>query len=151
MTQSDVTRRLDALVMPSTPKEVHERYRTLAKRAQETSFGPLEEDFVVLDTETTGLSFRDCELIEIAAARISGKEVVDISFAQMHQFAGNMLELRNDRGEKLLIMSLTAKNSLTPQQMALLETDVRIVAPDIDAIETAGGGSARCMIAEIYE
>ena len=77
MTQSDVTRRLDALVMPSTPKEVHERYRTLAQRAQETSFGPLEEDFVVLDTETTGLSFRDCELIEIAAARISGKEVVD--------------------------------------------------------------------------
>ena len=87
----------------------------------------------------------------VALLENSGKEVVDISFAQMHQFAGNMLELRNDRGEKLLIMSLTAKNSLTPQQMALLETDVRIVAPDIDAIETAGGGSARCMIAEIYE
>ena len=47
-------------------------------------------------------------------------------------------------------MSQTALRSLTPQQVSLLETDVRIVAPDIPAIETAGGGSARCMIAEIY-
>ena len=80
----------------------------------------------------------------------NGKEVVEISFEQMHLFAGNMLEVHNDHGEKLLVMSQTALRSLTPQQVSLLETDVRIVAPDIPAIETAGGGSARCMIAEIY-
>ena len=79
-----------------------------------------------------------------------GKEVVPITFEQMHQFAGNMLELQNEQGEKLLIMSQTALHSLTPEQVSLLEQDVRIVAPDIRAIETAGGGSARCMIAELY-
>ena len=80
-----------------------------------------------------------------------GKEVVPITFAQMHQFAGNMLELHNNKGEKLLIMSQTALHSLTAAQTALLEQDVRIVAPSIEAIETAGGGSARCMIAELFE
>lgn len=68
---------LDELMLPTTPQQVRENYRTLATRAQQMDFGPLEEDIVFLDTETTGLSFRDCELIEIAAARISGKEVVD--------------------------------------------------------------------------
>ena len=79
----------------------------------------------------------------------NGKEVVDITFQQMHHFAGNMLELRNPQGEKLLVMSATARRSLTPEQIQTLEQDVRIIAPDISAIETAGGGSARCMIAEI--
>lgn len=80
-----------------------------------------------------------------------GKEVLPITFEQMHQFAGNMLELRNNKGEKLLITSQTALHSLTAAQIALLEQDVRIVAPSIEAIETAGGGSARCMIAELFE
>lgn len=80
----------------------------------------------------------------------NGKQIVPISFGQMHAFAGNMLELRNYEGEKLLIMSRTAYLSLTEEQKALLEQDVRIIAPDIQSIETAGGGSARCMIAEMY-
>ena len=83
------------------------------------------------------------------------KEIVEITFDQMHQFAGNMLELHaaapaNPAGRKLLIMSATAKRSLTPEQIALLEEDVKIVAPELTSIETAGGGSARCMIAELY-
>ena len=80
----------------------------------------------------------------------NGKEVVDISLSQMHRFAGNMLELHNDQGEKLLVMSTTARRSLTPQQVLTLEQDLRLVTPDIPAIETAGGGSARCMLAEIF-
>ena len=68
---------VDSLLQPGTPASVRERYLTLEERARTTCFGPLEEDLVVLDTETTGLSFRDCELIEIAVARISGREVVD--------------------------------------------------------------------------
>ena len=80
----------------------------------------------------------------------NGKEIVDISLAQMHQFAGNMLELRNSTGEKLLVMSQTARQSLTPQQIAMLEQDVHILSPDIHTIETVGGGSARCMLAEIF-
>lgn len=68
---------VDALMLPGTPPAVLERYRTLAQRAEGTTFGLLEEDIVMLDTETTGLSFRKNELIEIAAARISGRVITD--------------------------------------------------------------------------
>lgn len=81
----------------------------------------------------------------------NGKEVVEITLEQMHLFAGNMLEVQNDKGQKLLIMSATARRSLTPQQIALLKQDVDFLAPSLDAIETVGGGSARCMIAEIFK
>ncbi len=67
---------LDKLLLPGTPPAVAELYRSLPERAKEISFGLLEEDLVVLDTETTGLSFRHDELIEIAAVRLSGKKVV---------------------------------------------------------------------------
>ena len=80
----------------------------------------------------------------------SGKEIVEISLEQMDHFAGNMLELHNKNRDKLLIMSLTALQSLKREQITLLEKDVRIVAPDIHTIETVGGGSARCMLAEIF-
>ena len=80
----------------------------------------------------------------------NGKDVVAITMAQMNNFAGNMLEVRNEKGEKLLVMSTTAYKSLTPKQKDILSSDLRFITPDISAIETAGGGSARCMIAEIY-
>ena len=86
----------------------------------------------------------------VAQLQADGKEIVEISMAQMHQFAGNMLEVRGADGGKRLVMSATAKAALTPAQIALLESDVRIVSPVLTAIETAGGGSARCMIAELY-
>ena len=68
---------LEELLLPATPERVRESYLSLAARAEGHDFGPLEEDIVVLDTETTGLSFKDCSLIEISAARLSGREVVD--------------------------------------------------------------------------
>ena len=68
---------VESLLMPGTPSSVRERYLSLEERALTTDFGPLEEDIVVIDTETTGLSFKNCDLIEIAAARLSGREVVD--------------------------------------------------------------------------
>ncbi len=77
MAQNNAQELLGRLLLPTTPTDVRAQYLTCAERAQKTDFGPLEEDMVVLDTETTGLSFKDCELIEIAAARISGKQIVD--------------------------------------------------------------------------
>ena len=77
MAQNQTTAALDRIMLPTAPLLMRQRYATLAERAHTHDFGPLEEDWVMLDTETTGLSFRDCELIEIAAARISGKQVVD--------------------------------------------------------------------------
>jgi len=80
----------------------------------------------------------------------SDKELIEISLEQMNQFAGNMIELSNKKGEPLLIMSATAKRSLTAEQLAKLESYCKIVAPELSVIENNGGGSARCMIAEIF-
>ena len=72
-----MSKRLDELILPGTPGSVRAAYETLAERSKTQQFGLLEEDIVVLDTETTGLSFKDCTLIEISAARLRGREVVD--------------------------------------------------------------------------
>ena len=67
---------IDDLLLSDTPERIRKRYLGLAEEARTRDFGLLEQDVVVLDTETTGLSFRKCQLIEIAAARLSGREVV---------------------------------------------------------------------------
>ena len=86
----------------------------------------------------------------IRSVRDSGKELVAISLSQMKRFAGNMLQLRSAAGEPLLIMSSAAYESLDPGQVAKLTSFNRIVHSSLDSIETNGGGSARCMIAEIH-
>ena len=68
----------------------------------------------------------------------------------MNCFAGNMLQLQNRKGEKLLVMSQQAFKSLTPAQVASLEKYNKLVYSNLETIETNGGGSARCMIAEIF-
>ena len=77
MTSATTPVTLSDLILPGTPESVAHAYATLAERAEHTSFGLLEEDLIVLDTETTGLSFKDCTLIEISAARISGGRIAD--------------------------------------------------------------------------
>ncbi|MFR7797827.1 MAG: PolC-type DNA polymerase III [Collinsella sp.] len=68
---------IEDAVSSGTPQFVIDSYATLAERAKTQSFGLIEEDVIVLDAETTGLSVQDNELIEISAARLSGREVVD--------------------------------------------------------------------------
>jgi hypothetical protein len=80
----------------------------------------------------------------------SGKEIVPITAAQMNQFAGNMLQLENKNHEKIMVMSSAAWNSLYPTQKELLTQYNRIVHASLQNIESNGGGSARCMIAEIH-
>ena len=80
----------------------------------------------------------------------TGKELIDITYDQMESFAGNMIQLRNDMGERFVVMSLQAKNSLNAEQVKALENHGKILSPDITTIETTGGGSARCMIAEDF-
>lgn len=87
-------------------------------------------------------------LIELAEE--SDKEVIEISLEQMAQFAGNMLEVRSKSGEPLLLMSQTAKESLDKEQIEKLENYCKIIAPNLSTIENNGGGSARCMIAELF-
>ena len=80
----------------------------------------------------------------------TGREIVPISMDQMYQFAGNMLELRSKTGENLLIMSRRAFNSLNNKQVLTLEQHSNILSSSLATIENCGGGSARCMIAEVY-
>ena len=79
-----------------------------------------------------------------------GKEVIAISEAQMHQFAGNMLQLRGKNGKRYLIMSEAAHKSLTQDQINKIEKHCPIISSSLETIETCGGGSARCMMAEVF-
>jgi len=86
----------------------------------------------------------------IASLERTGKEIIDISFQQLNCFAGNMLQLMNADNEKLLLVSTQAFESLHADQIERLEKYNRILHAPLDHIEAAGGGSARCMIAEIF-
>ena len=78
------------------------------------------------------------------------KEVILITEDQVNNFAGNMLEVKGTDDRRFLIMSASAHQSLTKKQIALLEEHVTIVSSSLDTIEACGGGSARCMMAEIF-
>ena len=80
----------------------------------------------------------------------SGKKLIEISENQVESFAGNMLELVNDKGESILVMSKSAEDSLNENQKNIITKYSRIISSDINTIETCGGGSTRCMMAEIF-
>lgn len=80
----------------------------------------------------------------------SGKEIITITLPQMNRFAGNMLQVENSAGEKLLVMSSQAYQALNSDQVKKLESFNRILHSSLDTIETNGGGSARCMMAEVF-
>lgn len=86
----------------------------------------------------------------LGSIRDSGKKVLDISFDQLEHFAGNMLELRNTEGRPILVMSASARKSLTIEQNRELSAHYKLLSPQLDYIETHGGGSARCMLAELF-
>ncbi|WP_284651785.1 citrulline utilization hydrolase CtlX [Flavobacterium terrisoli] len=78
------------------------------------------------------------------------KEVILITEDQVNNFAGNMLEVKGKNDERFLVMSESAYKSLTKKQIAQLEAHVEIIHSSLDTIEACGGGSARCMMAEIF-
>ncbi|WP_426091874.1 citrulline utilization hydrolase CtlX [Flavobacterium sp. DSR3-2] len=80
----------------------------------------------------------------------NGKEIILITEAQMNNFAGNMLEVRGANDKRYLVMSAAAHQSLTPKQIEQLEKHAEILSSSLDTIEACGGGSARCMMAEIF-
>jgi hypothetical protein len=80
----------------------------------------------------------------------TGKRVIPISYDQKNAFAGNMLEVRNKVGERLIVMSDTAYRSLKKDQLDALSEFGRIVHSAIPTIEKYGGGSVRCMMAEVF-
>jgi hypothetical protein len=78
------------------------------------------------------------------------KEVILITEEQVNNFAGNMLEVKGKNDKRFLVMSESAFKSLTKKQIAQLEAHVEIIHSSLNTIEACGGGSARCMMAEIF-
>jgi hypothetical protein len=79
-----------------------------------------------------------------------GKQIIDIKEAQMHNFAGNMLQVRGENDALFLVMSKTAYDSLTQSQIGKINNHCKIISSSLETIETCGGGSARCMMAEVF-
>lgn len=82
--------------------------------------------------------------------RSTGHRVITISLNQVKAFAGNMLQLQNKKGEPVLVLSQTAFQAFTEQQIKTLESFTQLLVVDVPTIEREGGGGARCMMAEIF-
>jgi hypothetical protein len=106
------------------------------------------DSYVVICLDSIPNSFEQ-KLVTDSIQR-SGKEIIPISIDQMNHFAGNMLQVHNTDGQTFLVMSSQAFHSLDAAQLARLEKYNPLLHADITTIETNGGGSARCMLAEIF-
>lgn len=80
----------------------------------------------------------------------TGKEIIEINEEQTQNFAGNMLQIHNDQAERFLVMSTRAYKSLNEEQRTKIEKYNPVIHSDLTTIEQLGGGSARCMMAEIF-
>ena len=104
-------------------------------------------DFAVVCSESI-LELR-CRDAVHATLRASGREIIEITLAQMQAFAGNALELAPP-GSRVIALSSTAWASLQPRQRRALERHGEVLAADIPVIERFGGGGVRCMLAEVH-
>ena len=82
--------------------------------------------------------------------RQDGKEVISISENQVEHFAGNILQVVGTDEKRYLVMSSSAYESLSNEQVTKIEKHCEILHSDLKTIETLGGGSARCMMAEVF-
>jgi hypothetical protein len=82
--------------------------------------------------------------------KADGKEIILLTEAQINNFAGNMLEVKGADDRRYLVMSSSAYHALTKKQIAQLEEHITIIHSNLDTIEACGGGSARCMMAEVF-
>ena len=86
----------------------------------------------------------------LAQLKVTGHQVVKLSYDQLDAFAGNMLELRREDGVRVIAMSSQAWNSLNEDQRDILLANGEVVHVPIENIESSAGGSVRCMLAEIH-
>jgi len=107
----------------------------------------LAENFCIICLDTIDDSKEKKNVVQ--HLKSNGKEVIAISESQMHQFAGNMLQVQGT-DNKYLVMSSAAHNSLTDSQIKSIEKHCEILSSGLTTVETCGGGSARCMMAEVF-
>ena len=103
------------------------------------------DEYVVLCMDAV----KNAELL-FESIRETGKILIPITFSQMNHFCGNLLQLETDKGEKVLVMSEQAYQHFTAEQLEQLSLFNRIIHSPLTTIETLGGGSARCMLCEVY-
>ncbi len=129
------------VMFTATDREGIEIYHTNVMMA-------LGEDFVVICMESIADKAEKEMLLRHFKA--TNKTLIDITFDQMYAFAGNMLQVQNKKGERFLVMSEQAYQSLRKDQIELIERYTNILYAPIYTIEKYGGGSARCMMAEVF-
>lgn len=105
-------------------------------------------DFVVIGLDT--IDNKEERKLVVDTIDKSHKEIIEITEEQVQKFAGNMLEVVGEGGKRFLVMSESAFKSLTPNQVQAIEKYVEIIYSDLHTIESAGGGSARCMMTEVF-
>ena len=130
-----------AIVFLATDKNGHPVYHTNVMMTLGQKFAVLCEE--AIDEEWELIAVR--QLLES-----TGHSIIAITREQMHAFAGNMLELQNKNGEKYLVLSQTAFDSLKKEQLRMLEAYAKLLPIPVPTIEEVAGGSVRCMIAEIF-
>ena len=86
----------------------------------------------------------------INSLETTGKKIINLNEEQICQFAGNVLELQSNKGDRLLAMSTSAFDALTDSQKSALSSKLKMVYSPLPTIERLGGGSARCMMAELF-
>lgn len=106
------------------------------------------ENFAVVCLESI-LNEQERTLVS-KSLRQTGHQIIEINFEQMQHFAGNMLCLKNQQGQSILVLSATAHQALSDGQQQELRKYAQLLPLNIVTIETIGGGSARCMIAELF-
>lgn len=130
-----------AIVFIATDKNGRHIYHTNIMMSIGENFSVLCEE--AIDEEWELIAVR--QLLES-----TGHTIIAITREQMHCFAGNVLQLRNDKGDKFLILSTTALNSLRKEQKQMVEAYAQLVPIEVSTIEEVGGGGVRCMMAEIF-
>lgn len=130
-----------AIVFIATDKNGRHIYHTNIMMSIGESFAVLCEE--AIDEEWELIAVR--QLLES-----TGHTIIGITREQMHCFAGNMLQLQNNKDEKFLVLSQAAFNSLRKEQKRMLEAYSQLLPIEVPTIEEAGGGSVRCMMAEIF-
>ena len=103
--------------------------------------------FAVLCPEAVAPEHRDALIAEVEQ---SGRTIIAMTFAQLRRFGCNLIELLSGTGEPVIPLSTTAIKGLRPDQLRMLEGFGELVSADIPTIEAVGGGSVRCMIAEVH-
>lgn len=108
----------------------------------------IAEKFVVICADS--IDDKQERKLVLDSLKSDGKEVILITEDQVNNFAGNMLEVRGENNKSYLVMSKSAHQSLTSDQISKIEKYSEILSSSLDVIEACGGGSARCMMAEVF-